>query len=43
MVKLMSQLHVFKRMENELFDGKLEGLISVSVVNLYQFGRGIIH
>lgn len=43
MVKLMSQLCVFKRMENELFDGKLEGLVAVSVVSLYQFGHGIIH
>lgn len=27
-------------MVNEFFDGKLEALIAVSVVNLYQFGYG---
>lgn len=39
----MSQSHVFKRMENELSDGKSKGLIAVFVVSLYQFGCGKIH
>lgn len=38
----MSQLCVFSYV-NELFDGKLEALITVSVVNLYQFGHGITY